>query len=280
MQIQISQLLDYVIHSKTLKMRKILILSFLIGFSTAGFSQNLLSEYRYLALVKTQPKQLIKDNLRNAEIIADSLMFSGTKDNQTASLFFMELGNNYSIVNKHELAIFSYLRQRFCFPNDIIRLNVEKQIRLNAMHLNIDNQIIDNLILKSAPYNLSENAATNLNSLIYWISKIETKNLTPLLLHQIDLMKANGIAQIDYLLKWEDISRIAIPLKYKPDYLYNDFNNLDSKQKQFYYKAQLRYFLKHKAWKSAEISLSEINKLNTDKPKSLWYLKLRAKWHF
>ena len=261
-------------------MRKVLVYIFIISFSLSGFTQNLKSEYRYLSFVKTQTKQLIKDNLRNAEIVSDQLIYSKIKNPKAVSLFFMELGDNYAIIDKAEFALFSYLRQRFLFPNDSISLYVEKQIRTNALHLNIDKQMVDYLIQKSAPYNLAENLETNLNNLIYWSSKIETKELTTILLHQIDLMNSCGMSQFDYLLKWEDLSRIGIPLKYKIDYLEQDFNSLNLKQKKRYYKYQTRYFLKHKAWRSAENSLITLNNLNSNKTFSFAYLKLRSKWNF
>jgi len=261
-------------------MKKILILSFLLGFSIVSLSQNLNSEFRYLSLVKTQSKQLIKDNLRNAEIVSDSLIYSKTENKQLASLFFMALGDNYSLINKSELAIFSFLRQRFIFPNDSISLYVEKQIRINALRLNIEKQMVDYLIQKSAPHNLSANAETNLNNLIYWTSKIETKNLTSVLLHQIDLMNVCGIPQFDYLLKWEDLSRMAIPIKYKINYLNNEFSSLSLYQKQLYYKYQTKYYLKQKAWDRAKSSLNTLNNLNPKKPSKYICLKIRTNWHF
>ncbi|MCD6090272.1 MAG: hypothetical protein J7J72_02115 [Bacteroidales bacterium] len=261
-------------------MKKLLILSFLLGFSISGFTQNLKVEYRYLCLVKTQPKQLIIDNLRNAEIMADSLMFSKSKPDNLSSLFFMELGNNYAAVHKPELAIYSFLRQRFCFPNDSISIFVEKQIKLNALYLDIDKQLIDYLIQKSAPYNISENTEANLNNLIYYVSKIETKVLTPILVHQIELMNSKGIPLLNYLLKWEELTQISIPLGDKMSFLNQDFNTLELSKKQFYYSYLTRYYLRNKAWKSAENSLSILKNLNKDKPSTFGYLHLRTKWHF
>lgn len=261
-------------------MRKALLYIFIISLSLSGLTQNFKGEYRYLNFVKTQTKQLIKDNLRNAEIVSDQLIYSGIKDKEITALFFMELGDNYALIDKAEFALFSYLRQRFLFPNDSIGLYVEKQIRVNAIRLNIDKQMADYLIQKSAPHNLVKNQETNLNNLIYWSSKIETKDLTYILLHQIDLMNSCGMSQFDYLLKWEDLSRIGIPLKYKTDYLEHDFKSLNLSQKELYYKYQTRYFLKHKARDRAENSLSTLNSLNPNKTSGFGYLKLRTKWHF
>lgn len=261
-------------------MRKAFLYIFIIGLSLSGLTQDFNSEYRYLSFVKTQTKQLIKDNLRNAEVVSDQLIYSGTKGQQITALFFMELGDNYALIDKAEFALFSYLRQRFLFPNDSISLYVEKQIRTNALHLNIDKQMVDYLIQKSAAHNLSANQETNLNNLIYWSSKIEAKDLTTILLHQIDLMNSCGMSQFDYLLKWEDISRIGIPIKYKTDYLEQDFNSLNLSQKERYYKYQTRYFLNHKAWRNAENSLLTLNSLNPNKTSGFGYLKLRSKCHF
>ncbi len=261
-------------------MKKATLFIFIIGISLSALSQNIKSEYQYLAFVKTQTKKLIKDNLRNAEITSDKLIYSKTKCKKTASLFLMELGDNYQLIDKPEFAIFSYLRQRFLFPNDSISLYVEKQIRANALRLNITKQMINYLIQKSAAHNLAENREINLNNLIYWSSRIETKELTPILLHQIDLMNSNGMSQFDYLLKWEDLSRIGIPLKYKIDYLERDFNTLILSQKERYYKYQTRYFLNHKAWGNAKNSLLALNSLTPNTNSVFGYLKLRSKWHF
>ncbi len=261
-------------------MKKIWIISLLLGISLNLLSQNTKSEYRYLKIIKSQSKQLIKGNLRNAELKADQLLYSTVDDSLTASLFLMELGNNYTKIKRPGLALFSYLRQRFCFPNDSIGLFVEKQIRQNALRLNLDKQTIDYLILKSAPHNLSSDREERINKLIYWSSKIETKYLSSILLHQIDMMNTNGMLENSYLLKWEDVSRLEIPLKFKADYLAKEFNLLNIKQQKRYYKYQAHYYLKHKAWKRAETSISTLSTLNPNKPKSHLYLKLRVYWHF
>lgn len=261
-------------------MKKKLIIAFLLVFSTLGFSQNLLSEYRYLTLIKNQNHQLIEDNIRNAEIVGNELFYTNAKDLRTASLFLMELGANYTIIDKPELALYSFLRQRFCFPYDSLNLAVEKQIRLNAIKLKMDKQMVDYLILKSSAHNISQNKEENINKLIYYSSKFENKELTPILIKQIEFMNSCGLSQSDYLLKWEDLSRIEIPIKYKLDYLEKNFNDLELEQKQRYYKYQLRFYLKHNAWKQADHSLYILDTLDPNKSNGLNILKIRTKWHF
>jgi hypothetical protein len=261
-------------------MKKRIVLGFLLAMVLTVFSQNLQSEYRYLTLVKTQQKKLIYDNLRNAEIVADSLLFSKTLDKKTASLFLMELGNNYSALKKAEFALFSFLRQRFCFPTDTISLFVEKQMRFNALLLNIDKQMIEFIIQKSAVYNLSDNKEENLNKLIYWASKIETKDLNPLLLHHLDLMNAKGYSLIDDVLKWEDLTRISFPIKHKAFFLAHDFDSLDFAHQKRYYKYQTCYLLKNKAWNRAKDTLFTFRNLAETKKSNLCFLRFRSEMHF
>jgi hypothetical protein len=261
-------------------MKKIVIISLLLGISLHLLSQNTKSEYRYLKIIKSQSKQLIKGNLRNAELKADQLIYSKVDDSLTASLFFMELGDNYTKLKRPGLALFSYLRQRFCFPNDSIGLYVEKQIRQNALRLNLDKQTSDYLILKSAPQNRGSNREEQINKLIYWTIKIETKYLSDILLHQIDMMNSEGMSENPYILKWEDVSRLEIPLKFKSSYLEKNFNELTIKQQKRYYRYQANYYLRHKAWKRAEASISNLSTIYPGKTKSLLYLKLRMHWHF
>ncbi|MBN2237855.1 MAG: hypothetical protein JW729_09855 [Bacteroidales bacterium] len=260
-------------------MKKFIFLIILIPIFNLGKAQNLQSEYRYLCLVKSQSSQLIKDNLRNAEIYADSLFLKDIPQTELAALFFKELGDNYSAIGKADLALFSYLRQRFLYPNDSISLYVEQQMRINATKLNMDNQSTEYLIQRSSHYNLSSEKETNTNKLLYSSIQIETKNLSTLLLHYLDLAKFKNFTPSDFILKWEDVSRMHMPLKYKIDYVNRDFKSLNNKQQERYYCTLTRFYIQQKAWGMAQETYQKLKNLQPEKPKNKPCLKARIDLH-
>lgn len=82
-----------------------------------NYGQTLSAENNYLKLINTQNnKYLIKDNFRNAELCADSLLFIEKNNNTLASDFFLNLSESYFIVKKYDYALFSIIRQRILFP--------------------------------------------------------------------------------------------------------------------------------------------------------------------
>ncbi len=100
-----------------MKTKVTLILLLFLLLSLPLFSQiDYKAELAYLETVNSQnDKFLIKDNLRNAEIVADSLIWgndSGIDEHE----FFALLSRSYFIIGDYTMAIISALRAQLLFP--------------------------------------------------------------------------------------------------------------------------------------------------------------------
>ena len=97
---------------------RIFILAIILMFSINTFSQNsLLVEIEYLKLIKAQNNiELAFDNYRNAELVADSVIFKQS-NNKKVSDFFIELAKSYALNKDYENQALSVLRQQFLFAD-------------------------------------------------------------------------------------------------------------------------------------------------------------------
>ncbi|MBN1651310.1 MAG: hypothetical protein JW857_08280 [Bacteroidales bacterium] len=256
-------------------MRKLFFLFVIFAFNILGISQTLNTEYHYLALIKNQPKPVVKDNLRNAEMVADSLWLLPVENPHLAALYFMELGNNYAKIKQHEMAIFSFFRQRFFFPFDSISIYVENQIREQSLFLNLDKQQVDILLQKSNTEVVQENKYNALDPLLCWIIKFENKRIENHILHHLELMQQKNITPSKTLLKWQDLTKIGIKTRKKRAYLSADFNQLTYKQQSNYIKHLTKFFIRHKSWSRAKESLNQLNKIKPGKKYPALGLKTR-----
>lgn len=127
-----------------MKLFKIIILIaflFLPGIMIGQF--NLFTELGYIQHINNQGrKDLIKDNIDNAEKKCDELLLS-PQTNKYASFFYAELGVSYFLIKDYEKAMFSILRQRILVPNDsvsnqIYTMYVEVAYRLKMETIEID----------------------------------------------------------------------------------------------------------------------------------------------
>lgn len=97
-------------------MKKLSYIIILIFFALKLNSQNIETEIKYLKNINTQSKELVKDNLRNAEICAYKIIQNPDSIRTSANIFFNELAKSYFISENYEFVILSYLRQRCFFP--------------------------------------------------------------------------------------------------------------------------------------------------------------------
>lgn len=248
------------------------LLLFVFLFAFGASAQNIETEYRYLALAKTQSHQLIKNNLRNAEITADSIL-TAKYSNPYTSLFFIELSENYAAVKKYDLALFSLLRQQLFTANNEQSTYVDAQIKRLASFLNTSaNPFLE------ANNSASASRQDAFEKLLLLSASIETKQLTPLMLHTLNIMRMQKLPVSSKLAYWEELSLIKIPVKQKKIFLENSFEQLNAKQKAKYYKHQTRYLIKHNAWNDAETTLNKLRATNNSK-KGSCLLALRLFLH-
>ena len=96
-----------------------LLIVYLIAFFNVR-AQDFKTENKYLQIINKQETDLIVDNIRNAEFIADKYVFSSNNICENGDLFFLNLAKSYFILHKNDYVIFSVLRQRVFFPVDTL----------------------------------------------------------------------------------------------------------------------------------------------------------------
>lgn len=97
-------------------MKKIIYIFILFLISFKLSSQNINAEIKYLKVINAQSEELIKDNLRNAEICAFKLIQNPDSFINVGRVFFNELAISYYLTKNYDFALLSYYRQRCFFP--------------------------------------------------------------------------------------------------------------------------------------------------------------------
>lgn len=97
-------------------MKHLSILFLLFLFSLNVFSQDIEKELKYLRIANKQQRHIIKDNLRNAEIIAFKLIKNPDNFKKNGASFLKELAKSYFLAKMYEHSIFTFYRQRCFFP--------------------------------------------------------------------------------------------------------------------------------------------------------------------
>ncbi len=250
-------------------MRYIFILLSLF-FSTFLFSQNSLKvETEYLKLIFIQQnKYLAADNYRNAELIADSIIYNNKINKTRASEFFIELAKSYNLNNDYGNSAISILRQQFLFADKTYDL-LAKQMFFDACYkLNIKkNKIIEIYNLrKKTTNNFSNNMLVFLQATI----KLNQKKLNKKIIKYSNFYKTISNDYPFWLHQWEFFNTIKIknkkilPLiafekthaqKKLIDYL------SEKQQKYVLFKAE-KYYRKNKAINQAKYYLQEYKNKN------------------
>lgn len=120
---------------------KIILNLLLILFFTGSFAQfSVSTETKYLQLINNQNrKDLIEDNLFNAEFASDSIIIK-QKQSYENSMFFYQLAVSYFKTKNHELAMFTLLRQRCLFPDKNISITEKNLFFETAYRNNLSNE--------------------------------------------------------------------------------------------------------------------------------------------
>ncbi len=236
----------------------------LFGLPFFVFSQNSLKvEIEYLKLLSVQNNsELIADNYRNAELVADSIIFAKS-DNKQIAEFFLQLAKSYSLNKNYENQAFSILRQQFLFKNKnydlpakdlfldaCFKLNIEKEYALNILELkNKQTQDFNNNFL------LFIEAAIKLNK----------KNLNKNILKYISFYKTISNNYPFWLHQWEFFTTISVKQKNMLSFINFDKQNTDKslinfipeKQQKYVILKAEKYFRKNKAIKQAKFYLQK-----------------------
>ncbi len=127
-------------------MKQTFVFVFILFISQLAVSQNITIENKYLELINRQnDKFIISDNIRNAELCADSLLHM-KKNDTINSIFLSNLAESYYLIKKYDFSIFTILRQKCLFPNKNLENNINSLLIANASKLrqSIDIQTIIN----------------------------------------------------------------------------------------------------------------------------------------
>jgi len=239
--------------------------------SVVLFAQSINTELVYLRLVNGQKdKMLIKDNLRNAELTADSLFFVHKakvndsvgglaakavvqqKDDLLASYFFKELGMSYFYTKNYPMAMFTFLRQRYFYPNDTLNEIVSAYFVDAAAFSGIKKNIAEFLLRKSDPATLNKIPFEERK--VMFLDKVIFLNLEPLngeLSKYVDFTRESNVKIPEFVSKWAFLTKINVPHSLMEGYMNYYKGALDSlnfKQKKIMYRKAARYYLKHNAW--------------------------------
>ncbi len=254
-------------------MKKIFTLFSFLLLSVVISAQSVNTELVYITLINGQQnKMLIKDNLRNAEMVADTLFFiPGIKSNKvterekialqrkydsTASFFLKELGMSYFLTGDYPMAMFTFLRQRYFYPNNTLNDIVGSYFVDAAAFANVKKDIADFLLRKSDPralknIPLEERREMFLEKVIF----LNEKELNNPVSKYVDFTRESNNKLPEFIEKWAFLTKIDIPHKMMEGYMNYFQGNLDSlnfKQKKIMYRKAAHYYLKHNAWFESE----------------------------
>ncbi len=135
------------------------IIFLLLLISVSAFSQifNTGAEARYLQIVNAQNrKDLIKDNIRNAELIADSLFFYTTAPGKFDADFLAMLAQSYFLLKDYQGTFFTILRQRTLFPSSKYENFLYTLFLTSSKHLKIDKKTADKIWLETSKEKISK----------------------------------------------------------------------------------------------------------------------------
>ena len=245
------------------------IILFFSSLSIAQFSTK--TELGYLQLINKQHnKELISDNLFNAELAADSII-TKNDNNKLNSYFFYELAESYSQCEKYDLALFSLLRQRCLFPDEAIANKSEPLFYELAFKNNMTDSTA--LLLWNST-TIHGNKTVNLNKQLIKLLQISisiaTKELNPYIYKtglQLRSFNANIPAWYQH---WEFLTLIGIDnnskreiIKHSSDPDSNVYSQIDNlKLRKKVYRKAIYYYKRHDSKKQAAKLLKEYKSLD------------------
>ena len=234
----------------------------LSGFAFTQNSLNVETEYLKLILVQKN-SELAADNYRNAELVADSVIYKQSKNKNQVSNFFIELAKSYNLNNDYNMVALSILRQQFLFANknqDILA----KDLFFDACYkLNIKKEKIQEI------YNLKEkiNSDFKNNMLLFLQASImlNKKELNKINLRYSNFYKTLTTQYPYWLHQWEFFTKIRVKNKKIISLIAFDKINTEKKlidylsdkqQKYVLLKAE-KYYRKNKALNQAKYYLQQ-----------------------
>jgi len=240
--------------------KQIFILFLLLGSFSVWAQFSTQTELKYLQIINADNnKELIKNNLWNAELTADSILYN-KKQILSNQLFFVALSNSYFILKKYDLALLTLYKQRILFPND--SLSVEnKQLFFELLYRNNFNDSLSvDLWKKSEKKNLSKDYNQRLNFLLQKAIDIHSKRLVPYIFNLSHLYERFAVKKPIYLKHWEFLSLIKLREKHKKQIInYHDDRQIpiyqivkEDKLKYKIYRKAIKHYIRANALKKSK----------------------------
>lgn len=196
--------------------KAIYILTFFL-FAIKLSSQNIDTEIKYLINANRQNKELISDNLRNAEICALKIIQNPDSFKNKGNTFFEELAKSYYLTKNYEFVLLTYFRQRCFYPkkND----SYSKEMFFNSAELikNKDYKLYEELFENTSYKNIPNSYEMRFELFLKACFKSGFKNADKFENIYSDLYKKNILEEkTPYWIKQHDFySKIKIKPKYR-----------------------------------------------------------------
>jgi len=235
-----------------------------LSFTKTGVSQfSTSTELQYLQLINKQgDKRLIADNLRNAELAADSIITQHS-NNLLNAYFFAELGKSYFLVKQYDKALLSFFRQHYLFPNDSADRETKNLFFETAFHCHFtDNEI-------SQFWDVSKmNVSFNKRLIIFLeqAPQIHSRHLRPYILKIGNFLKSTGEPVPIFYHQWESLVTVNMRERHLKTILPLLVNNSTPVYKQVQiakrlrlkiYRKTIRHFLHINAYRQAFVLLND-----------------------
>jgi len=232
-------------------MNKIIITLFFSVFWLTSFGQfSTKTEYNYLKLINSQQnKTLIKDNLKNLEMVVNRVIAS--ESNNYSAYFLTELSNSYKIVKQKEFAFFYILAQRCLFPNNSISAFQENNFQELSYSLNLDKNTTKTYWDKTLRQKIPQNYTDRIILLLELSTELHFKKLTQTN-YKIGLILRNKGAKIPaWYQHWEFLTTIGVNEKQKGLIIHPVkspyqpiFNQIEVKNKTKVYRKAINHYIK------------------------------------
>jgi len=228
--------------------KQIFILFLLFGSFSVWAQFSTQTELKYLQIINANKnKELIKNNLWNAELKADSILYN-KEQTLVNQLFFIELSKSYFLLKKYDLSLLNLYKQSFLFPNDSLSIE-NKQLFFELMYRNNFTDSISHILWEeSQKNNLSNDYNHRLNFLLKKVIDIHSKRLTPYIFDLAHLYERFSIKRPIYLSYWEFLSLIKAKERHKKQIIHYE-NNQNVLVYQTIKKDRLKYKIYRKAIK-------------------------------
>ncbi len=242
---------------------------FILLPSVAKSQSRAFIEWKYLELTNIQnDATLSADNYRNAELVADSLIFN-QDENYPNAHFFLELARAYRINNENGLQAFSLLRQHCLYPNDSLNKIAINDFVESCLRMMIPKEKAIYIYKNANKAGNFKSFSDKLNLLINSSILLYDKKTDAFLIRYIDYYKSLNRMPSSQVLQWLFLTNIKLSENKKAEVLrLNKDKKLLNKwqvdnlklQKRILMRAE-HFYAKEGAKGEAKYYLSEYKKL-------------------